>query len=74
MADPAFYEAEEDDLLSSLAAPQYGQPEAASYEDEYKRMQVLEQHAYAQHGEQAQGDGELGVQLEMVPEDVKRVG
>lgn len=73
MADPAFYEPEEDDLLSSLAAPQFAGPDAGSYEDEYKRMQELERHAYAQHGESGSVDGELGVQLEMVHGDVKRV-
>lgn len=71
MADSTFYE--EDDLLSSLAAPQYAGQDQASYEEEYKRMQELEKHAHAQHGEVAQADGELGVQLEMVHEDVKRV-
>lgn len=72
MADPAFYEPEEDDLLSTLAVPQYGGQQPGSYEDDYRRMQELERHAYAQHGEQAQADGELGVQLDMVHEDVKR--
>lgn len=73
MADPAFYEPEEDDLLSTLAVPQYGGQQPGSYEDDYRRMQELERHAYAQHAEQAQADGELGVQLDMVHEDVKRV-
>lgn len=66
MADPtAFYEPEEDELLSSLAVPSF--QNAEGYEDDYRRMQELEQHAFAQHAE----TGEMG--LEMVPEDVKRV-
>lgn len=66
MADPtAFYEPEDDELLSSLAVPSF--QNAEGYEDDYRRMQELEQHAFAQHAE----TGEMG--LEMVPEDVKRV-
>ncbi|GFZ46756.1 Eukaryotic translation initiation factor 3 subunit L [Saitozyma sp. JCM 24511] len=65
MADPtAFYEPEDDELLSSLAVPSF--QNAEGYEDDYRRMQELEQHAFAQHAE----TGEMG--LEMVPEDVKR--
>jgi hypothetical protein len=68
MADPtAFYEPEDDELLSSLAIPSF-QGDQASYEDEYRRMQELEQHAYAQ-----QAELEHNQLLELVPEDVKRV-
>ncbi|KAK1924364.1 RNA polymerase I-associated factor PAF67-domain-containing protein [Papiliotrema laurentii] len=67
MADPtAFYEPEDDELLSSLAIPSF-QGDQASYEDEYRRMQELEQHAYAQ-----QAELEHNQLLELVPEDVKR--
>lgn len=67
MADPsAFYQQEDDEILSSLAIPSLDQ---ASYEDEYRRMQELEQHAYAQ-----QAELEHGQLLEQIPEDVKRVG
>lgn len=73
MADPtAFYEPEEDELLSSLAVPTY--QTSNNGEDEYRRMQELERHAYEQ---QASGndrdDAEQSQLLEMVPEDVKRV-
>jgi translation initiation factor 3 subunit L len=72
MADPtAFYEPEEDELLSSLAVPAYnGAQGYGEGEDEYRRLQELEQHAYEQHGT-VEGQGEMG--MEMVPEDVKRV-
>lgn len=68
MADPtAFYEPEEDELLSSLAVPNYAE---GDYDEEYRQhMQELEQHAFAQHQEQEQAQA-----LESVPEDVKRVG
>ena len=71
MADPnAFYEPEDDELLSSLAVPGYAaQPQ--SYDDEYRRMQELEQHAYAQQSSQ-QAEEEQAAALEMIPEDVKR--
>ena len=70
MADPsAFYEAEEDELLSSLAVPQYGGEE---YDEEsYRRLQELEQHAYQQ--QLAASEQEQAAALEQVPEDVKRV-
>lgn len=74
MADPtAFYEPEEDELLSSLAVPAY-QNQEGQYDDEYRRLQELEQHAYAQQiaaaQEQEQEQGQL---LELVPDDVKKV-
>lgn len=70
MADPtAFYEPEEDELLSSLAVPQYG---TEGYDEEsYRRLQELEQHAYAQ--QIAAAEQEQAAALEQVPEDVKRV-
>ena len=78
MADPtAFYEAEDDELLSSLAVPAYQSGTDASYEDEYRRLQELEQHAYAQQmstAAQEQAELDQGQSLELVPEDVKRVG
>jgi translation initiation factor 3 subunit L len=73
MADPtAFYEPEEDELLESLAVPAYGNNnDGEAYEgdeeEQQRRMQELEQHAFAQH------EQEQMVALEMVPEDVKRV-
>jgi len=74
MADPtAFYEPEEDELLESLAVPAYQRSEGYDGEDngdeeeQYRRMQELEQHAFAQH------EQEQIAALEMVPEDVKRV-
>ena len=75
MADPnAFYEPEEDELLSSLAVPAYQSGNDASYEDEYRRLQELEQHAYAQQmAAREQAELEHSQILEMVPEDVKRV-
>ncbi|ORX35718.1 eukaryotic translation initiation factor 3 subunit 6 [Kockovaella imperatae] len=74
MADPnAFYEPEEDELLSSLAVPAYQSGNDASYEDEYRRLQELEQHAYAQQvAQQEQAELEQSQMLEVVPEDVKR--
>lgn len=73
MADPsAFYEPEEDELLSQLAIPiQNYQP--LSEGDEYRRLQQLEQHAYAQQTAMAQEQEmeQLAV-LELIPEDVKR--
>jgi len=70
MADPtAFYEPEEDELLSSLAVPNY-----QDQEDEFRRLQELEEHAYAQQIAAAQeAEQEQGQLLEQVPEDVKRV-
>ena len=75
MADPtAFYEPEEDELLSSLAVPSYQGAAGANYEDEYRRIQQLEQHAYAQQIAAAQeAELEQSQLLELVPEDVKRV-
>lgn len=70
MADPtAFYEPEEDELLSSLAVPNY-----QDHEEEFRRLQELEEHAYAQQIAAAQeAEQEQGQLLELVPEDVKRV-
>ena len=75
MADPsAFYEPEEDELLSSLAVPAYQSGNDATYEDEYRRLQELEQHAYAQQmAAQEQAEQEQSQLLEMIPADVKRV-
>ena len=71
MADPtAFYEAEDDELLSSLAVPAYQAGVEQNYEDEYRRLQDLEQHAYDQ---QMGASQDQSVQLDMVPQDVKRV-
>ncbi|WWD17147.1 eukaryotic translation initiation factor 3 subunit L [Kwoniella shandongensis] len=72
MADPtAFYEPEDDELLSSLAVPAQYQPQNDG--DEYKRLQELEQHAYAQQQLMAAEQEQEQLQaLEMVPEDVKR--
>lgn len=68
MADPSFYEPEEDELISALAEPQFAGQDAESYEEDYRRIQELEKHAYAEHGDMAQGD-----ELDMVHADVKRV-
>lgn len=67
MADPtAFYEPEEDELLSSMAVPTYAE---GDYDEDYRQhMQELEAHAFAQHQEQEQAAA-----LESIPEDVKRV-
>ncbi|WWC94585.1 eukaryotic translation initiation factor 3 subunit L [Kwoniella sp. B9012] len=73
MADPtAFYEPTEDELLSSLAVPvQSYNPESDA--DEYRRLQELEQHAYAQQQLMvAEQEQEQLQALEQVPEDVKR--
>jgi translation initiation factor 3 subunit L len=69
MADPsAFYEPEEEELLSSLSVPNYN---GAGYEEgdqEYQaHLQELESHAFAQQSQ----DQEAA--LEGVPKDVKRV-
>jgi len=74
MADPAaFYEPEEDELLSSLAVPAYPAGDLEqNYDDDYRRLQELEQHAYAQQMAQAEQQDQVA-QLEMVPDDVKRV-
>jgi hypothetical protein len=72
MADPtAFYEPEEDELLSSLAVPQYGGEQGYTNEESYRRLQELEQHAYAQQLAAAEKDQAQA--LEAIPEDVKRV-
>nr|ODO01217.1 eukaryotic translation initiation factor 3 subunit L [Cryptococcus depauperatus CBS 7855] len=73
MADPsAFYEPEEDELLSQLAVP-VQQYQSLSEGDEYQRLQELEQHAYAQQQSTlAQQEQEQIVALNTVPEDVKR--
>lgn len=71
MADPnAFYEPEEEELLSSLAVPQYGGEEGYD-EESYRHIQELEQRAYAQ--QIAAAEKEQAAALEQVPEDVKRV-
>ena len=73
MADPtAFYEPEEDELLSSLAVPAYQAGGNQNYDDEERRLQELEQHAYAQQMAASEQQDQVA-QLEMVPEDVKRV-
>lgn len=71
MADStAFYEPVEDELLSSLAVPQYGGEQ--NYDEEnYGRLQELDQNAYAQ--QIAAAEQEQAQALEQVPEDVKRV-
>ncbi|CAD6581873.1 MAG: hypothetical protein TREMPRED_003107 [Tremellales sp. Tagirdzhanova-0007] len=72
MADPtAFYEPEEDELLSSLAVPAYQAGGNQNYDDEERRLQELEQHAYAQQMAASEQQDQVA-QLEMVPEDVKR--
>ena len=72
MADPsAFYEPEEEELLSSLSVPNYN---GAGYDgdQEYQQhLQELESHAYAQHGQDQ--EAEQAAALEGVPKDVKRV-
>ena len=74
MADPtAFYEPEEDELLSSLAVPPYQASGVdQNDDDEFRRIQELEQHVYAQQMAVAEQQDQMA-QLEMVPEDVKRV-
>ncbi|WVR06875.1 eukaryotic translation initiation factor 3 subunit L [Kwoniella sp. DSM 27419] len=74
MADPtAFYEPSEDDLLSSLGSVPVKQYNPDSEADEYRRLQELEQHAYAQQQMMAaEQEQEQLVALEQVPEDVKR--
>jgi translation initiation factor 3 subunit L len=67
MADPsAFYEPEEEELLSSLAIPSY----EGDYSQGGQEFQELEQHAYANH----EREEEQAAALESVPQDVKRVG
>jgi translation initiation factor 3 subunit L len=74
MADPtAFYEPEEEELLSSLAVPSYD--DGYEQDQDYQRhLQELESHAFAQHG---QGDrdqeAEQAAALEGVPQEVKKV-
>jgi hypothetical protein len=72
MADPsAFYEPEEEELLSSLSVPNYN---GAGYDgdQEYQaHLQELESHAYAQNGQDQ--EAEQAAALEGVPKDVKRV-
>jgi translation initiation factor 3 subunit L len=66
MADPsAFYEPEEEEMLSSLAIPNYD----GDYSGE-QDFQELEQHAYANH----EREEEHAAALESIPQDVKRVG
>ncbi|ODO06259.1 eukaryotic translation initiation factor 3 subunit L [Cryptococcus wingfieldii CBS 7118] len=76
MADPtAFYEPEEDELLSQLAVPVQQYQPIGSETDEYRRLQELEQAAYAQQTMLAQAQEQEMDQmaaLELVPEDVKR--
>jgi len=68
MADPsAFYEPEEDELLSSLTVPQYASEDGYN-EESYRRLQEA---AYAQ--QLAAAEAEQAQALEAVPEDVKRV-
>lgn len=72
MADPtAFYEPEEDELLSSLAVPSYQNGADQSY-DENRRLQELEEHAYTEQMAAAHHEDQT-VQLDLVPDDVKRV-
>jgi translation initiation factor 3 subunit L len=72
MADPsAFYEPEEEELLSSLSVPNYN---GAGYDgdQEYQQhLQELESHAFAQNGQDQ--EAEQAAALEGVPKDVKRV-
>jgi len=69
MADPsAFYEPEEEELLSSLSVPNYNGAGGYEGDQEYQaHLQELESHAFAQQGQ----DQEAA--LEGVPKDVKRV-
>ncbi|RXK39328.1 eukaryotic translation initiation factor 3 subunit L [Tremella mesenterica] len=70
MADPtAFYEPEDDELLSSLAVPAYG-VSAHAFHDEFQHLQELEQHAYPPSV--AQQEEEHLAALEAIPQDVKR--
>jgi translation initiation factor 3 subunit L len=74
MADAnAFYEPEDDELLSSLAVPAYQSGVDRSYDEEYRRLQELEQHAYAQQAA-AEQQVDQAAQLALVPDDVKKVG
>lgn len=73
MADPtAFYEPEEDDLLSSLPVQQAYQGNE-SYDDEYRRLASDYAAGGAGLGDGASVGGESAMGLDMVPEDVKRV-
>lgn len=66
MADPsAFYEPEEEELLSSLAIPSY----EGNYNNGGEDYGELEQHAYENH----EREEEQAAALESVPQDVKRV-
>lgn len=75
MADPsAFYEPEEEELLSSLSVPNYDGG-AYDQDQEYQRhMQELESHAFEQHGNgSGQEEQDQAAALESIPQDVKRV-
>lgn len=76
MADPsAFYEPEEDDLLTTLTAPPYQNGNEADYDpEEYSRHQEIDQQAYRQQVAAAEAEHEQAqmAALELVPEDVKR--
>lgn len=73
MADPsAFYEPEEEELLSSLSVPNYNGAGGYDGDQEYQaHLQELESHAYAQNGQDQ--EAEQAAALEGVPKDVKRV-
>lgn len=70
MADARYYEAQEEELLQSISAPQYGGEEAFGSQ----QYNELAKNAYAQHGGagEATGSDAGGQGLETVPEDVKR--
>ncbi len=73
MADPtAFYEPEEDELLSSLPVQQAYQG-TESYDDEYRRLASDYAAGGAGLGDAGSVGGESAMGLETVPEDVKRV-
>jgi translation initiation factor 3 subunit L len=71
MADPsAFYEPEEEELLSSLSVPNYDG--AYDQDQEYQRhIQELESHAF--NGQEQDQEQEQAAALESIPQDVKRV-
>lgn len=73
MADPtAFYEPEEDELLSSLPVQQAYQG-GENYDEEYRRLQSEYAGGAGAGADAGSVGGESAMGLEMVPEDVKRV-
>ena len=72
MADPsAFYEAEDEDLLPPLSMPTFNEAGQADAEYTMTKEELLQ---YQRHIQETQNGQDSAASLDMVPDDVQKVG